>query len=214
MRNNAMKHSTRAQLPAVIALAAVAITLPLGLSRPAAAQVNPTTTNLVPESEAVTIQARITALDPRTRAVTLVGASGERVTVIAGPAVRLEMLKVGDRVNAKYYRSVAFVVNPPRGGNGVPTSDNAITQIIAQPAQAPGGVALRLTRISGTIVGINMAAHSVDLVNPSGGPVRTLDVTDPSRIALLGTLNVGDTVTAVVSETLAVSIERAPRRWF
>ena len=44
--------------------------------------------------------------------VTLMGASGAKVTVTAGPLVRLELLKVGDTVNAKYYRSVAFVVKP------------------------------------------------------------------------------------------------------
>lgn len=208
-----MKHYTRAQLPTVIALAAVAM-LPLGLSRPAAAQANPTVSNVVPESEAVTVHARITAINPKTRAVTLAGASGNRVTVTAGPLVRLEMLKVGDQVNAKYYRSVGFVVNPPRGGNGVPTSDDAMAQVTAQPAQGPGGVGMRLTKISGTVVDIDMAAHRVDLVNPSGGGIYTVDVTDPSRIAMLGSLKVGDTVTAVISEALAVSIDPAPKRWF
>jgi hypothetical protein len=209
-----MKHYTHALLPVAMALAAVAITLPLGLSRPAAAQSNPTLTNIVPESESVTIHARITAIDPATRAVSLVGASGHQVTVTAGPAVRLEMLKVGDRVNAKYYRSVGFVVNPPSGGSGVPTSDDAMTQMIAQPVQAPGGIGVRLTKISGTVVDIDMAAHSLDVVNPSGGGVYTLDVTDPARIAMLGSLKVGDTITAVISEAVAVSIEPASRSWF
>jgi hypothetical protein len=188
--------------------------LAIGLSHSAIAQGNPSLSNVVPESEAATIHARITAINPKTRAVTLVGASGQRVTVVAGPVVRLNLLKVGDTVNAKYYRSVAFLVRPPQGGNGTPTSDNEIRQLIAQQAQAPGGVGLRLTRVSGTIVGINLAANSVDVVNPTGGGVVTLDVTDPQRIAMLGSLKVGDTVTAVISEALAVSIEPARRRWF
>ena len=58
-----------------------------------------------------------------------------------------------------------------------------------------------------------MAAHSIDLVNPSGGGVVTIDVTDPKRIAMLSDLKVGDTITAVVSQALAVSIEPS-KSWF
>lgn len=163
-------------------------------------------TNVIPQAEEVTLQAKITAIDPSTRSVTLKGAEGNTVNVTAGPLVRLDQLQVGQTVNAQYYRSVAFVVNPPRGGNGVPVSDAQFSQVIARPVQAPGGVALRMTKISGTVVGIDLASNSISLVNPSGGQVYTVDVTDPSRIAMLPSLHVGDTVSAVVSETLAVSI--------
>lgn len=179
------------------------------LSTPAVAQGNPVLTNVVPESAAATIQAKITAIDPSTREVTLTGTSGKAVTVKAGPAVRLEMLKVGDTVNAKYYRSVGFAVSPPKGGTGVPVSEDQMSQMIAQPAQAPGGVALRLTKVSGTVVALNVAEHSLDVVNPSGGGIYTINVTDPERIAMLSSLKVGDTITAVISEALAVSIEKA-----
>jgi hypothetical protein len=39
-------------------------------------------------------------------------------------------------------------------------------------------------------------------------------VTDPARIAMLSQLKVGDTITAVVSQALAVSIDPAPKSWF
>jgi hypothetical protein len=199
---------------AAVTLIACAAAAPVIVLPHVAAAQNPTINNLIPESESATIQARITAINRKTRAVTLVGATGDKVTVTAGPVVRLEKLKVGDRVNAQYYRSVAFLVKPPAGGNGTPVSDDQVAQILAQPAQAPGGVGIRLTKISGTVVGVDLAAHRVDLVSPSGGGVYTIDVTDPSRIALLGSLKVGDTITAVISQALAVSIEQAPKRWF
>ena len=47
----------------------------------------------------------------------------------------------------------------------------------------------------------------------SGG-VYTLHVTDPARIPMLSSLKVGDTITAVVSQAVAVSIEPAPKSWF
>ena len=191
------------------ALVICAACLVMSLPRSAAAQDNPVITNVVPESEAVSIYARIESIDPATRKVVLLGRSGMSITVAAGPIVRLEMLHVGDTVNAKYYRSVAFKVTGSRGDTGTPPSAEEMAQVISRPAQAPGGVAVRLTKMSGLVVGIDIAAHRLDVVDPSGGGVYTVDVTDPSRIPMLAELKVGDTITAIVSETLAVSIEPA-----
>jgi len=199
--------------PAAMLSVAAALLLLTGL-HPAAAQPISTLQNVIPESEAVTLQAKISAIDPGTRAITLVGSTGNALTVTAGPAVRLELLKTGQTVNAKYYRSVGFLVNAPQGGSEVPASNDQIAQIIAQSAQAPGGVGIRLTQVSGTVVGIDLSSHSINVVNPSGGLIYTIDVTDPARIAMLGSLKVEDTITAVVSQVLAVSIEPAPTRWF
>jgi len=195
---------------AAVAIAGALQTLPLALPQAALAQSTPVLPS-IPASETVTVQAEITAIDASKRAVRLADPSGQTVTVIAGPDVRLELLKVGDKVNARYVRSVAFVVTSPTGGNGVPTSDDRMTSILAQNAVGPGGLALRLTKISGTVVSIDLAASTLEIVNPSGGGVYTIHVTDPERVAKLPQLKVGDTITAVVSEALAVSIEPAPK---
>ena len=64
------------------------------------------------------------------------------------------------------------------------------------------------------MVGIDLPAHSIDTVDPSGGAVRTIVVTDPARIALLSELKLGDTITTVVSQAIAVSIQPASTSWF
>jgi hypothetical protein len=69
-------------------------------------------------------------------------------------------------------------------------------------------------RLSGTVVGIHPASNALDIVNPGGGGVYTVHVTDPARIALLSQVKVGDTVTAVISDAMAVSIEKAKSSWF
>jgi hypothetical protein len=171
-------------------------------------------TNAIPQSEQVVLQAKIKKINTTTRAVTLENSSGEKVTVTAGPLVRLNLLKVGDTVNAKYYRSVAFLVNGPSGGNGTPVTDDQMTAAVAQPATAPGGVAVGVVKIQGTVVGVDLASNTINVINPSGGQVYTLDVTDPARQAMLPSLNVGDTITAVVSQTLAVTITPAPKHWW
>jgi Cu/Ag efflux protein CusF len=192
----------RSAFPTVTVTAAVilcgALLLPATLPNSAAAQTK--LTNVVPESEAVTIHAKITAMDTGKR----------QVTLTVGPAVRLEMLKVGDTVNAQYYRSVAFVVSQP----GATVPDDEIQQAVARPVEAPGGIGARVTQISGLVVGIDLSANRVDVVNPKGGQVYTVHVTNPERQAKLPMLKVGDTITAVVSEELAVSIQPAPKSLF
>jgi hypothetical protein len=181
---------------------------------PASAPAAPAAQNVIPQSAEVTFQAKIRSIDVKTRAVKLVGPTGESVIVIAGPAVRLNLLKPGQTVNAQYYRSVAFVINPPQGGNGVPVSTDEWAQVSAQPAEAPGGVAIRIIKVSGTVVAIDLSSNTLSLVNPSGGLVTDVTVTDPARIAALSSLQVGDTVSAVISQVFAVSIEPAKKRWF
>lgn len=196
----------RVTAAAALALCALAVAVPVPSQ--AADEGKPTTpllANVVPQDDEVTLQATIRSIDRNTREVALLGASGAQVRMTAGPAVRLEMLKPGDKVTAKYYRSVAFVVTT--GGAKVP--ENQVKAIVARPAQAPGGIALRQTQISGLVVGIDLAAHTVDLVNPGGGLVYTVYVADPERQTRMSELKVGDTVTAIVTETLAVSINPA-----
>jgi hypothetical protein len=190
---------------AALAMLAIACgALPAILPQPAAAQRQ--ASNIIPPAASVTMQAKITALDPATRHVSLVGPSGATVTMKVGPAVRLEMLKVGDTVHAHYYRSVGFVVSPPNA----PVPENEIAAALARPTQEPGGVVGQVTRLSVNVVGIDVAAHTIDVVNPKGGEVISVTVTDPARQAMLPKIKVGDTLTAVVSETLAVAIDPAP----
>jgi hypothetical protein len=194
------------------AMAAAAFLLPAPPARAQTAQnqgLPPQSSTLpaLPEPEAVVIQATITAINPHTRTITLRGTSGTSVTMHAGDAVRIELLKVGDRVTAKYYRSIAFALGTP----GKPAPDNEVATLVAQKASGPGGAAVRVTRISAVIVGIDLQNHSVDVVDPKGGPVRTIVVKNPDRIAMLPDLKVGDTITAAVSEALAVSVTPAPK---
>jgi len=193
---------------AVSAFAGAALLVPSG----AVAQGNPVLTNLIPESESAQVRATITAINPATREVSLRGASGETVTMIAGPSIRLELLKVGDTVNARYYRSVAWGVVGASGGNGTPAeSTDQITAMLSRPAQAPGGVAVQVVKISGTVVGIDLAAHRLQIISPGGGEIQTVDVTNATRQQMMSLLKVGDTVTAVVSEALAITIQPAAK---
>ncbi|MDO9713817.1 hypothetical protein [Paracraurococcus lichenis] len=190
------------------ALATAGTALPAALSTPTSAQSNPTIAS-IPEPMAETIHAKITALNPQTRKITLQGASGRTATVTAGPMVRLEMLRVGDMVDAQFYRSVAFELSKTMN-----VSPNAALIAVDQNATAPGGMAVAMMRISATVVGIHPSSNSLDVVSPGGGGVYTVHVTDPARTAMLSQIKIGDTITALVSDAIAVSVEKAKSSWF
>ena len=44
-------------------------------------------------------------------------------------------------------------------------------------------------------------------MNPSGGMVHTLDITDPQRQAALKRVKVGDSLTAIGTEAFAIALE-------
>ena len=78
---------------------------------------------------------------------------------------------------------------------------------------APIGCAKRAvgTRlvVTGLVVGVDTGAHKIDLVNPSGGQVRTISVVTPEGQQNLKLVKVGDTITAVISEALAIALDPA-----
>ena len=66
-----------------------------------------------------TASGKVTAVDPATRTITLQGANGNTVDVLAGPEVRnFQQIKPGDTLTLDYYESVAVDVRP--AGSGAP----------------------------------------------------------------------------------------------
>ena len=56
---------------------------------------------------------------------------------------------------------------------------------------------------------VNLAANYIAGDWLRGRSANTVEVTNPERVAMLSQVKIGDTITAVVSEALAVSIEPA-----
>jgi len=158
------------------------------------------------QSDLVTVRARVTAIDQNTRKVTLVGPQGNTFTVVASDEVRnLSQVKPGDTVVVRYHSSVVFVLGAP--GTQAPENSMSVAGGRAAPGQMPAGVAGTRLVVTGLVVGVDPVAHTVSLVDRSGGAVRTIDVVDPERQKQLVRIKVGDTITAVISEAIAVSVE-------
>ena len=162
----------------------------------------------VGETETVTIRATVKAVDMKTRTVTLVGPQGETKTMKVGPQVQnLAQVKPGDTVVARFYDSVAYVLSPP--GTKVPEDTLAAAAARAAPGQMPaGGVAERIV-VTGLVVGVNPVTHTISLVNPEGGEIRTIAVKDPQYQQMMSSIKVGDTITAYITEAVVAAVEPA-----
>jgi hypothetical protein len=72
-----------------------------------------------------------------------------------------------------------------------------------------GAVGTRIV-VTGTVVGVDLDAHTISLVDPSGGLVQTFTVTNPRRRqAKLRRVKVRDTLTAIGTEAFAVALDPA-----
>jgi len=156
-------------------------------------------------SQTITARAKVQAIDLATREVTLVGPEGV-FTVHAGDAVRnLDKVKVGDTVVATYYASIVLVLSAPE--TQVP--DNQVNAAVARAAkgQTPAAALRTKTVVTGTVVAVDLANHTISLVDPSGGMVHVFNVTDPQRQAALKRVKVGDSLTAIGTEAFAIALE-------
>ncbi len=158
------------------------------------------------ESQTIKARAQVKAIDLAKREVTLVGPQGNVVVVHAGDAVRnLDKVKVGDTVVATYYASTVLVLSAP--GTTIPDDQASVAAARAPRGHTPAGAVGARVVVTGTVVGVDLSAHTISLVDPSGGMVHTFTVTDPRRQAALKRVKVGDTLTAVGTEAFAVALD-------
>lgn len=148
--------------------------------------------------------ATVEKIDQTTRVVSLRGEDGKPFTIKAGPEVRnLPQLKVGDKVVATYYESVAYSVHKPGAVEAGATA--AVGAARAEPGEKPGAIAAEVITVVATIVGIDKATPSVTL-KKADGDVVAIKVRDPKR---LEGVSVGDMVEITFTEALAISVQPA-----
>jgi len=144
--------------------------------------------------------ATITAIDAKTRVVTLKGPQGKEFEVEAGPEVKnFAQLKVGDQVDVRY--SEALLLELKKGG-GAPVAMTAKGgAVTAKKGAAPGAAVGRQVNVVGDVIDVDAATRTVTV----RGPKRTvaLQVEDPEQFKLIAK---GDQIEATYTEALAVSV--------
>jgi hypothetical protein len=149
----------------------------------------------------VKMTATIEAIDRSGRLVTLKGEKGNVATVYAGPEVRrFDELKVGDKVTATYYESIAMNVRKP-GEPAPPPSGEAVT-----PSKgAPGATAAVQDTVTVTVQSVDRANQSVTVKRQDGGIV-SWRVQNPKY---LEAVKAGDTVDITYTRALLLDVTPA-----
>jgi len=154
-------------------------------------------------TESVTARAIVKTVDQQTRMVTLEALDGHTVALKVGAQVRsLPQVRPGDTVLAHYYTSTAYMLAPP----GTKLPDDSVTLVggRATPGEKPGAAVADKLVVSGLVVGVDPTLHTVSLVDPAGGLVRSINVVTPEGQQSMKLIKIGDTITAIITEALLI----------
>jgi Cu/Ag efflux protein CusF len=190
---------------AVVSLAAAPLfaqqsTKPATASAPPAAHDHPAAGTVA----TATVRATVEAVDLAKREVTLRREDGEMVTLVVGEEARnLPQLAKGDIVTATYQVGLVVALGPP-GKEPVRVDDAQAARTAA--GQKPGGAIQQTVAVTATVVGIDMATHTVTLK----GPKQTVALPVAKDVDLTK-LKVGDQVGAVYQESFALTVEAAKK---
>jgi hypothetical protein len=162
----------------------------------------------IAHTESVSVRATVKTVDLSTRTVTLATPAGDTVLLKVGEEVRnLPQVRPGDTVVAHYYTSSAYVLAP--SGTKLPDDSLTVAGARAAPGEKPGAAAGSKMVVSGMVVGVDPTLHTVSLVDPAGGQVRTISVVTPEGQKSMRFIKIGDTITAIITEAVLVGVEQA-----
>ena len=154
-------------------------------------------------TSAVSISARVEAIDKAQRQVTLKGPKGNVQTVTAGPEVRnFDQIKVGDAVVVRYAEALTLTLK--KDGKEMRTRTESTEGARAMPGEKPAGIVGRQVEVTADVIGVNAKTQTVTLRGPK--QVVDLKVPDPKQFKMI---KVGDQIHAVYTEAVAVSVEPA-----
>lgn len=152
------------------------------------------------------ITAKVTAVDPAKRSVTLQSASGKTRTIEVGDQVRnFDQIKVGDTVHVKYTQALALEVKKGGGALSAPAAEGAITPPPG-PGEKPGGVIAHKVTATVEVVAVDHAKHLVTVRGPEGNEAD-VEAQDPEQ---LKNLKKGDHVQITYVEALAIAVKETP----
>jgi hypothetical protein len=156
----------------------------------------------------MTTTVTVKSVDPATRHVVVANAAGESFTLKVPPSARnFDQLKAGDKISATYAVETEFALSEPN--SKLPQDTETTIAARAAKGQLPAAVVANHMVVTGAVLGINMADHTLKVVSPTGGQVHTIAVTERAGRKAMAKLKVGDYVTAYITEALLISTKPA-----
>ena len=147
----------------------------------------------------------VVGVDKATRTLTLKGEDEEKWTFIAGPDVRnFDQIKRGDRVIIEYFEGMALALGPK--GSGVRARVDKLEVERAKSGEKPAGKITKTVEALGLVAAVNPKERLVALQGAEKTVVlKVADDVDLSQV------KVGQEVEIVYVQSLAVSVEPAPK---
>jgi hypothetical protein len=182
--------------------AATAVLVALGLTAAAPAALAQDK-EAMGSTEKVTAKVTIKSINPGTRHITVSTASGDTFSLKVPPEVHnFSTLKVGDTIHATYTREVEYVLsrNAP-----LPPDAEAAVAARAAKGELPAGVVANHIVVTGAVIGIDLANHTLKIVSPQGGEVYNVSVKSKAGRAAMAQMKNGDKITAYVTESMMIS---------
>jgi len=153
--------------------------------------------------EQKTLTATVEAIEKKSREVTVKKDDGKyEVFYVPTSVKRFDTLKIGDKVNAKYYENMVVALKAP-GSKDVDKASAAVTKADSGAA----GTAAHQQTITATITAIDMNTPSVTFSGPRGWTYSTR-VKDKD---LLSKVKVGDKVDITWTEAMVLSLDEGKK---
>ena len=147
----------------------------------------------------------VVAINPKTRVITLKGASGKTIDVEAGDEVKnFSQIRVGDNVKVQYREALTIELKKTKADASASVTVGAGTAAPgAQPAAAAGA---QVTAIA-DVVAVDPKKSTISLKGPAGNVVE-LKVRNPDHFKVV---KKGDKVEVVYSEAVAIAVTPAAK---
>ena len=161
-----------------------------------------TTDKGIDEVEVVKTTASVESVDLDKRRVTLLLENGKKKTYRVDKSVQnLDQVKPGDHLNMSYTEELVVMIGKSGNTRGA-ASMNTVS--VAPRGSKPGAVIVDTVVESGTIVKIDAVKNKVTIADASGKK-KTVKV---GKSVDLAQLSVGQTVDAVLTDSLIVNVEK------
>ena len=151
------------------------------------------------------VDARITAVDPAARTVSLAFANGATAVRQVSPSVaNFAQAKVGDNVALAIEDRLTFVLSGPN--TKTPGDRDTNVTVAARTGAGVAGASAGQAVATWWVTAVNPTGGTISLVNPAGGEIRTYNVSTPEGRAQLPRVKPGDSVTVINSSVAVVAI--------
>lgn len=151
-------------------------------------------------AQGIEVQGKITAINKKTRSVTLKGAEGKEVSFVAGPEIqRFNEAKIGDIVTVTYFEAIALELK--KSGSKLRERSEKTEVVRTKPGEQAGATFSHHVKVIANVTAVDNATGKVTL----RGPKRSAELT-VKDMEQLKDIKVGDQVEARYVEATAISL--------